>query len=78
MSFFKNITLSYSELISSVSSDWFDTWTGCLQLVKAKFHHAILVADRTEAGIWPITSSEHMLAGLQQVCRQPRTCLRPG
>jgi len=29
-----------------------------LRLLKAKFHYAVLVVDRSEAGIWPITSSD--------------------
>ena len=41
------------------------------------------VADLLRAGIWPIiyswlAASWHQLAGLRQVCDQPRTCLRPG
>jgi len=53
--------------------------------VKAKFHYANLVADRSEAvtcselefglSYSSLAASWHELAGLRQVCDQPRTCL---
>jgi len=55
--------------------------------IKSKFHYAILVAHRSEAGRRPAASWEFglsrtillassKLAGLRQVCDQPWTCLR--
>jgi len=53
--------------------------------IKAKFHYVILLAVRSEAGRRPAASwnlachaLSSSLAGLRQVCDQPRTCLRPG
>jgi len=54
---------------------------------EAKFHYAILVADRSEAGRRPVTDLLSRASSLElddspnssslQVCYQLRTCLRP-
>jgi len=54
----------------------------CAVIPKSQIPLRYLVADRSEAGRSPAASwnlvYHYELAGLRQVCDQPRTCLRPG
>jgi len=71
-------SLSSRGRVFSAASVTDNSKISCLSLdssLKAKFNHAILVADRSEAGRRPAASwNLHELASLRQVCDQPWTC----
>ena len=87
------VDISTTRSPTSVSTAWISSATcqsrpDFRHFLKARFHYAILVADRSEAGRRPVADllarassllvSDRPNSSSLQVCEQPWTCLRPG